>query len=303
MEWEVALIEWLEGLGSFTKIIANIFTFIGGEYGLLLTVLILMFCWKKEPGKRIALTVTAVNVFAPMIKACAKRLRPYMEHPDRIKPGDVLETKDNAMDVAVQGYSFPSTHSASAVSIYGSLAREVKKKPMWIISGAISLLVGLSRIALGMHYPTDVIAGWVLGVIGIAVLSLLFRIRKEWLRNLIILAAALTGILFVRTEDYFTSLGLLIGLVIAMPFEEKYVKYKDTRYIPAMILRPLLSFVIYFVLNPLLKLPFSDGFLSDGSLLSFLVRTLRYAVIVFVITGVYPMAFPLFEKKEKKGGE
>ena len=91
-------------------------------------------------------------------------------------------------------------------------------------------------------------------------------------------------------------MGLLIGAVVAIPFERKYVCFQDTRNIFAMILRTVGAFALYFVLNKVLKLPFHQAFLDGGSLSAFLVRTIRYAVIMFVIMGVYPKVFPLFEK-------
>ena len=101
---------------------------------------------------------------------------------------------------------------------------------------------------------------------------------------------------FVRTEDYFTALGLLIGMIAAIHFEKKFVNFSDTRNVWAMILRVVGAFVLYFALNSLLKLPFSKEFLSGGTLGALLVRTARYALILFAIIGVYPKVFPKFEQ-------
>ena len=124
--------------------------------------------------------------------------------------------------------------------------------------------------------------------------------KNEWIRHLILLATVLPGLFFVRTEDYYTSLGLVIGLIAAIHFEEKFVNFRDTRNIWAMILRVVGAFAIYYVLNTLLKLPFSKEFLSGGTMEAFLVRMVRYAVIIFVVIGIYPKVFPLFEKVGKK---
>jgi hypothetical protein len=67
-----------------------------------------------------------------------------------------------------------------------------------------------------------------------------------------------------------------------------------------MILRSVGAFAIYFALNTLLKLPFSKEFLNSGVLSANLVRTARYAIILFVIIGIYPRVFPIFEKIGKK---
>ena len=276
-------------------------SFIGGEIGLLLVLLIVLFCWKKETGKRLALIITAVNTWLPMLKAAVLRIRPYMAHPDRIRGVADFGHGASMDDVAAQGYSFPSTHSASAMALFIPLAHEAKKKWLWIAAVAITFLVGFSRAVTGMHYPTDILAGWALGLIGAGVCLLLEKkVKSEGLRHLILLVSVLPGLFFVRTEDYFTSRGLLIGLIAAIRFEEKFVNFRDTRNVWAMILRVAGAVALYFALNTLLKLPFGREFLSGGTLPAFLVRSARYAVIIFTIVGIYPKVFPLFEKVGKK---
>ena len=252
MEWEVSLIEWIQKtLGNLNGSVGKVLSFIGGEMGLLLVLLIVLFCWKKETGKRLAIIITAVNAWLPMLKAAVMRPRPYMEYPDRVQGIADVGNKASLDDVAAQGYSFPSTHSASTVALFIPLANEVKKKRMWILAVVLSFLVGVSRMITGMHYPTDVLAGWVLGLAGAGICLLLEKkVKNEWIRHLIL---------------------LLVG-----------------------------AFALYFILNTLLKLPFSKEFLAGGTLAAFLVRAARYAVIIFVIIGVYPKVFPLFEKIRKK---
>lgn len=300
MEWEAGLIEWLQanlnGSGSLAKLLA----FLGSETGLLIVVLIVAFCWKKEVGQKLALIISCVNIWLPMIKSVVLRPRPYMEHPDRVK-ALVLDAEGAATDVVAQGYSFPSMHSASIPALYFSLAMEAKKKWLYILASVLTVAVGVSRVIVGMHYPTDVLAGWLLGLAVIGVFALLDRyVHNERLYYMILLVSALPGIFYVRTNDYFTSLGCIIGLIAAIWFERKYVNYQDTRRIPAMILRVLGAVIIYFAVNTLLKLPFDKQFLSGSGLDALLIRMGRYAIIMFLILGVYPMVFPLFERIGKK---
>lgn len=72
----------------------------------------------------------------------------------------------------VDSWSFPSGHSMSSTIVYVTLAallsRIVKQRrqKLFLLSAALllSFLVGVSRVALGVHYPTDVLAGWTAGI-------------------------------------------------------------------------------------------------------------------------------------------
>jgi undecaprenyl-diphosphatase len=71
----------------------------------------------------------------------------------------------------VEGLSFPSGHATMSAAIYLTLGallastRARRREQAWVLGGAaaIAALVGASRVALGVHWPTDVLAGWVFG--------------------------------------------------------------------------------------------------------------------------------------------
>jgi membrane-associated phospholipid phosphatase len=70
------------------------------------------------------------------------------------------------------GYSFPSGHSLVSLALYGTLAyllfQNIKNRTwrirITVLLILLPLLIGISRIYLGMHYPSDVLAGWVLAI-------------------------------------------------------------------------------------------------------------------------------------------
>jgi undecaprenyl-diphosphatase len=74
--------------------------------------------------------------------------------------------------VTVESHSFPSGHSMAAAAIYltlGALLARFSARPairVYVIAVSLGLtcLIGVTRICLGVHYPTDVIAGWSVGL-------------------------------------------------------------------------------------------------------------------------------------------
>ena len=297
-EWEMQLMEWLqahigsEGIGFW--LLSNLSAF--GEELLLIAVMGFLY-WglNKEFGKYIGLNVLVANVWNPMIKNLAMRLRPYFVPGYRIEALRPVDSSKDVMDVAAQGYSFPSGHSSNAVTLYGSLAaHEKRRKVLWALAFVLPLLVGFSRVFVGVHYPTDVIGGWVLGAIIVLLIPWLRRtIKNRWLFYGVLLLTSIPGFFYCKTNDYFSSFGMLLGFMFAEPFEEKFVRFENTKNIVRCILRTIGGGLIYFGLNTVLKMPFPDAILNpvEPTFLANLIRTLRYAIVIFVVIGVYPMLF------------
>ena len=303
-QWELGLMEALQrGMGPLLTKIASLFSVCGEEMLMIALLGFLYWSYDKEWAKYIGTNVMVGTVLNPMVKNIVLRRRPYFDHPE-IKCLKPVDPDADVMDITAQGYSFPSGHSLNSAVMYGSLPRGRGKKGFWVLAFVLPFLVGISRFMLGVHYPTDVFAGWILGaaiVIGIGYLQR--KVKRRSILHLVIFLVSLTGVIWCRTSDYYTGLGMMAGMFLAFPFEERFVKFENTRVLWKMILRVLGGFAVYFGLNTALKLPFSSEFLSSGSMASMLVRTVRYAVVVFVMIGVYPMLFRVFRKKDGEAAQ
>lgn len=301
-DWEPELIQNLQqGAGTVGKALTRVFAFIGDQPFTIIVLMVVLFLWRKESGKRLVIPVMTATLGFAMVKNLFFRLRPYMAHPDKIAIWQLPETDAAPMDVLQQGYSFPSGHSAMSTALYGTLARDVRKKWMWCLAVLVPLCVGISRFIVGAHYPTDVLAGWAMGLLGIGFSILLEKtVKSIRMRYLILTAITLPGLFWCNSRDYFAAFGFLLGLMAALEFEKKYVRFEDTRDPLQMLLRFVGAVAAYVILNKLTKMPFSTEFMNNGTLGSNMVRLARYVILGFVMIGVYPMTFRLYARIGKQ---
>jgi undecaprenyl-diphosphatase len=118
---------------------------------------------RKEPRVERAFIYAAIAFgLNTVLKLILHRRRPY---------GLVIKT------LGLESYSFPSGHAFGTVIFYGLFAYLdlTYLGHIWnvIIAGllwAFIFLIGVSRVYLGAHYPSDVLAGWLLGVLSLAVI-------------------------------------------------------------------------------------------------------------------------------------
>ncbi|MFP5041224.1 phosphatase PAP2 family protein [Parasediminibacterium sp. JCM 36343] len=115
---------------------------------------------EQRKGWEIVGALAVNTVIAQGMKYAINRNRPYTKYPDIIHPYDASE----------EGKSFPSGHTSTAFALATSLSIEYKKWYVVVPAYAYAASVGYSRLYLGEHYPTDVLAGAAIGA-GSAYLS------------------------------------------------------------------------------------------------------------------------------------
>lgn len=88
--------------------------------------------------------------------------------------------------MAPHSYSFPSGHAMCSFCFYGVLAGllSARTKPLawrlliWFAAAALVISIGLSRIYLGVHYPSDVVAGYLAATVWVGTIIVLDHVRK-----------------------------------------------------------------------------------------------------------------------------
>ena len=173
--WEVSLMEWLQNtLGGSAAGVVSFLSAFGEEIVMILVMGVLYWWYDKKTGKNVGLNILTAMVWNTQIKNLFIRRRPYMDH-EGVKILRIVEPAADPMDIAAQGYSFPSGHSTNGASAFAGLGVELRKKWMTVLAVLLPLLIGFSRIFVGAHYPTDVLGGWALGLLAVLAVTLLRR--------------------------------------------------------------------------------------------------------------------------------
>lgn len=155
---DVALFRWINE-GCSKPFLDRFFSFITDFHHFeipILLILLSLLIWGGKKGRWMVLALILTITLTDQISAhVAKPL------VDRIRPCNAL-TGVLTPDDKPTSFSFPSSH---ATNMGGSMALLALAYPAWSwLCILFAFLVGLSRIYLGVHYPSDVLVGWLLGI-------------------------------------------------------------------------------------------------------------------------------------------
>ncbi|GAB1693291.1 phosphatase PAP2 family protein [Krasilnikovia sp. M28-CT-15] len=135
-----------------------------------LAVLVLLIRRRIRLAIYLVVAGTGALLLDPSLKTLVGRVRPIVDVPVAVAPGN----------------SFPSGHALGSMVVYGALLLvflpAVPRRGRPYFAGAIALTVsaiGFSRAALGVHYLSDVLAGWLLGAAWLGVTAYAFRVWRR----------------------------------------------------------------------------------------------------------------------------
>lgn len=276
-------------------------TTLGEETAFLVIGLIIFWCSDKKKGYFVMSVGFLGTMLNQILKLACRVPRPW-----------VLDPKFTILEQAKEasaGYSFPSGHTQTAVGIFGAIASYTDKKWTRWCCIVLAVLVGFSRMYLGVHTPADVLVG------SLCALILVFALKRPILHGeavamkinfAIMIAFALSFFAYVHFWNFpadmdvhnlesglknsYTMLGCTVGMAI--------VYIADTKWLHFPVEAKWWAQTIKIVVGLLLVLAVKEGLRAPLELLLpvYPARAVRYFLIVMMAGILWPFSFQYFSK-------
>ena len=270
LNWGIEVVLWFQQFSPGLDLPFKVLTFMGDEAFYLLFMPLIYWSIDRRAGAGLFILLLFSAYLNAVAKVIADQPRPF-DYDPRVK----------ALGHAGGG-GLPSGHTQNAVVIWGYLAMRYRKMIGWLIAGFLMIGIPLSRIYLGVHFPTDLVGGYLLGV-PILMLFLWIAPRLEnwlvlkgfaWQLVLALVLPILLILLNPAANRYVLSMiAARMGVAAGFVLERRFVRFSCHGLIWKRIIRYLLGVFILFGLWAGLRVAFAS--LEPAGLLRFI----RYMLV------------------------
>ncbi|MEE9615435.1 MAG: phosphatase PAP2 family protein [Anaerolineae bacterium] len=269
-QWGLELIRTIQLVqGPTLDAIFKTITFLGEEEFFIMLLPLVFWCVDFAVGARLA--------FAYLLSVYVNTGLKYLfAHPRPFELDPAVKLHD------AEGYGLPSGHSQSAVVVWGTITAGFRKTWLWVVAITLTVLIGFSRIYLGVHFPTDVLSGWAVGAVFLAAYLALEPRFTAWLKQAglaVQLALAvfvpLALLLLHPTKDTGSSMAVLMGMGAGVVLTRQVAPFSADGPLWQRAVRFLVGVIGLLVLYIGLTLVFP----AEGASLYFVMRVVRYALV------------------------
>ena len=270
LDWGAKVILWLQRLSPTLDLPFKAFSFLGEEEFFMLLLPLLYWCLDRRTGARLTVLFLFSTYVNSLAKVLAGQPRPFQYDPRVQKL------------VEATGEGFPSGHTQSAVVVWGYLSSQFRHAWLWVVAGLLIVFIPLSRVYLGVHFPHDLLGGYLIGAALLLLYLWLEPNTEAWLREkglawqlgLALAVPVLLVLLFPGgDESAVSATASLMGMGVGFALERRWIGFASGGIVWKRALRLLLGVTAIFVLRFGLKAAFSG--LEPESLFRFV----RYALI------------------------
>lgn len=294
------LVQWFQsgGRGVLWYLLLP-FNYIGEELGVMVLLAVVYWSVHRRQGIRLMILVLGAQVFSAFFKVWWGRPRPYHVAPDAI---DNVSTTDQP--------GLPSGHTIFGTTAGLWLGQNWRTRGGRTVVLLFILLMGISRMVHGVHYPQDVAAGW---LIGAALFGLFLWIESRaagWINGaslwavallVLVISTVLLVLVFLVDQDFearksiLAPAGALTGGILGLAIDRRFVKFSDSGGVGQRILRAVVGLVLLAPVHLGLSAAFYGVFGESEGFWAVLFYLKRYGILGFWVAIGIPYVFTLLK--------
>lgn len=270
LDWGIAVVLWFQQLSPTLDLPFKALTFLGNLAFFLVFLPLIYWCIDRRTGARL-LVLFLISAYAnALAKLVAGQPRPF-QYDARVKPL-----------VHAIGGGLPSGHTQNAVVVWGYLASQIGSRKLWIVAGFLMIAIPVSRLYLGVHFPTDLLGGYISGALLLGLFLGFAPGVEAWLVDKSaawqIAAAVGLPILFILcspsgSQHALSAGGALLGSASGIALERLWIRFDCTGKMVSRVWRFSLGIIGLIAIWAGLKVAFSG--MEPASVL----RVVRYACV------------------------
>ena len=307
-QFGISLIHSLQTLSPALDGLMQGTTFLGRIEFYLVFIPFIYWSIDRRVGVRALLLLVYTDFVAYSFKQLLHQPRPYW----------ISDVK--AMGVE-PSYGIPSSHASNTLSVGGYLATKIKKNWFWAFLIILLLLIGISRLYLGLHFPQDVLFGWLVGFavlwavakweskvrdwldgkslsvqIGLGFLDSLFIVLIGFIVRFILKGMPDPASYSSYTADartithFFTLSGAAFGTYLGYALMRQFARFNTKGTWGKRVLRYIVGIagllLVYYGLSQVF-----DLFAADESALGYFLRYIRYSFVTLWAIFLAPWVF------------
>jgi len=265
----------------------NMLTFMGEAEFYLLVFPLIIWAFNKSIGQRAVFLV----FFGLTVNAWAKDVFGHPRPFEWPSPTDspVLDLNQNT-----HGPGLPSGHTQASLMLWYYLAYHFRKRWLWVLATVLFVLISFSRVYLGVHFPTDLLGGVILGLI-MLLLFIKFEdrlIHKLWSQSVwpqvgLAIIIPLVLIIIYPHRDAVAALSALSGFSLGIIIDRQIIHFDVTGSVTQKVLRYVVGIVALVIIYIGIELLQPD----PDQAFHIPIRMIRYMVAGFWVSGGAPWLF------------
>jgi membrane-associated phospholipid phosphatase len=218
----IEVILWFQQFSPAFDLPFKSLTFLGNLEFFLVFMPLIYWSIDRRLGARLLVLFLISAYVNAIAKVVVDQPRPF-QYDSRVKPL-----------VHAAGGGLPSGHTQGTTVVWGYLAYQIRSRKLWIIAGFLMIAIPISRLYLGVHFPTDLLGGYFLAGVLLALYLRFAQTVETWLvvKGVIwqtavacILPILLISVIPSGSRYALSASGTLLGFLPGIALERRWIRF------------------------------------------------------------------------------